>query len=117
MEMNEKKLTDLTLFVKAGRKGQNLGACPQSQRVLMVAELKVAENILSCFTTVPVNISKPPEVFSRLGLRLRVPALFLGSNEEPIDVADDIITILEERFPGGILHPVQEDSEAELATR
>lgn len=115
--MNEYKPNDLTLFVKAGRKAQNLGACPQSQRVLMVAELKVAAGVLPHFITVPVNVSKPPEAFSRLGLRLRVPALFLCSKEEPTDVADDIVTILEERFPGGVLQPPQEDSEAEIATR
>ncbi|KAJ9600847.1 hypothetical protein L9F63_000959 [Diploptera punctata] len=81
--MNGSDSTNLTLFVKAGRKGQNLGACPQSQQVLMVAELKVAENILP----------------------------------QPVDVADDIVTILEDRYPGGIFSPVQEDSEAERATR
>jgi glutathione S-transferase len=109
--------TNITLFVKAGKDGKSLGACPQSQRVLMLAELKVAAKILPQFKTVPVNVSRPPEAFRRLGLRLRVPALYLGSDEDPVDVADDIVSLLESRFPGGILQQNQEDPEAELATR
>ncbi|PSN43591.1 hypothetical protein C0J52_15974 [Blattella germanica] len=108
--------TGLTLFVKAAKDGKSLGACPQSQRVLMLAELKAAGSSLPKFQTVPVNISRPPEAFSRLGLRLRVPALYLGSNEDPVDVADEIVTILEERFPGGV-QQTNQDPEAELATR
>ncbi|XP_069695773.1 chloride intracellular channel protein 4-like [Periplaneta americana] len=106
---------DITLFVKAGKDEKILGACPQSQRVLMIAELKVAANVLPQFKTIPVNVSRPPETFRRLGLRLRVPALYLGSEDDPVDVADDIVTLLETRFPGGLLQ--QEDPEAELATR
>lgn len=109
--------SNVTLFVKAGKDGKCLGACPQSQRVLMLAELKVAAKILPQFKTIPVNVSRPPEVFSRLGLRLRVPALYLGLDEDPVDVADDIVSLLESRFPGGILQQNQEDPEAELVTR
>lgn len=109
--------SNLTLFVKAGKDEKCLGACPQSQRILMLAELKVAAKILPQFRTVPVNVSRPPEVFSRLGLRLRVPALYFGIDEDPIDVADDIVSLLESRFPGGNLEQNQEDPEAELVTR
>jgi hypothetical protein len=109
--------SNLTLFVKAGKDGKSFGACPQSQRVLMLTELKAAAKILPPFKTVPVNVSRPPEVFSRLGLRLRVPALYLGLDEDPVDVADDIVSLLESRFPGGILQHNQEDPEAELVTR
>lgn len=109
--------SNLTLFVKASKDGKRFGACPQSQRVLMLTELKVAAKILPPFKTVPVNVSRPPEAFSRLGLRLRVPALYLGLDEDPVDVADDIVSLLESRFPGGILQQNQEDPEADLATR
>ena len=108
---------NVTLFVKAGKDGKSLGACPQSQRVLMLAELKVTAMILPRFETIPVNVARPPDVFRRLGLRLRVPALYLGLDEDPVDVADDIVSLLESRFPGGILQQNQEDPEAELATR
>jgi len=111
-----KSPANVTLFVKAGKDGKSLGACPQSQRVLMLAELKVTAMILPRFETIPVNVARPPEAFRRLGLRLRVPALYLGS-DDPVDVADDIVSLLESRFPGGILQQNQEDPEAELATR
>ncbi|XP_067006206.2 chloride intracellular channel exl-1 [Anabrus simplex] len=114
--MTEQK--NVTLFVKAGRDGCCLGACPQSQRVLMLAELKVAAGILSHFEKVPVNVARPPEVFKSLGLRLRVPALYLGcEDEEPIDVADDIVAMLESCYPGGVSPLSEEVSDAELATR
>lgn len=108
---------NVTLFVKAGKDGKSLGACPQSQRVLMLAELKATAMILPRFETIPVNVARPPDTFRRLGLRLRVPALYLGLDEDAIDVADDIVSLLESRFPGGILQQNQEDPEAELATR
>jgi len=108
---------NVTLFVKAGKDGKSLGACPQSQRVLMLAELKVTAMILPRFETIPVNVARPPDAFRRLGLRLRVPALYLGLDEDPVDVADDIVSLLESRFPGGILQQNQEEPEAELATR
>jgi len=108
---------NVTLFVKAGKDGKSLGACPQSQRVLMLAELKVTAMILPRFETIPVNVARPPDAFRRLGLRLRVPALYLGLDEDPVDVADDIVSLLESRFPGGVLQQNQEDPEAELATR
>lgn len=109
--------TNISIFVKAGKDGKSLGACPQSQRVLMLAELKFAAKVLPQFKTIPVNVSRSPEAFRRLGLRLRVPALYLGLGEDPVDVADDIVSLLESRFPGGILQQNEEDPEAELVTR
>lgn len=105
----------MTLFVKAGWDGKSLGACHQSQRVLMLSKLKVAAGVLPSLECIPVNVSRPPDVFRELGLRLRVPALHLHK-EEPIDVPDDIVMALEEQYPGGT-YLSQEVPEATVATR
>ncbi|KAK7865376.1 hypothetical protein R5R35_001864 [Gryllus longicercus] len=113
--MTERK-SGVTLFVKAGWDGKALGACHQSQRVLMLAKLKFAAGVLPSLESIPVNVSRPPQVFCELGLRLRVPALCLGIDIEPIDVADDIVSSLEEYYPGGVLIQ-NEVTEATVATR
>ena len=50
----------------------------------------------------------------QLGIRLRVPALSYGKNE-PIDGADEIVSFIESRWPGGLIQ--EEECQAELATR
>ncbi|XP_039300203.1 chloride intracellular channel protein 2 [Nilaparvata lugens] len=97
----------VTLFYKAGYDDKCFGACYQSQRVLILSELKFSKHLMPEFTCIPVNISRPPDSFQRLGLRLRVPALHiqneLDDKIEPIDVADDIVSNLQSRFPGGVI--------------
>lgn len=111
---------EVGIFFKAGCDGECVGACYQSQRVLMLAEMKFLNGVMSKFTTVPVNISKPPKEFKELGLHLRVPALFFNSNtkknSDPIDIADDIVLELEKLYPGGLLKNDLEN-ESEKATR
>lgn len=117
--MSNKSTDKIIIFLKAGYDGKCLGACHQSQRILMLAELKAYAKTIPTFATIPVNISRPPDSFKKLGLRLRVPALYLdvGSEDmEPLDVADDIVTTLETRYPGGILKN-DFNNEAETATR
>lgn len=110
----------ITVFFKAGYDGKCLGACHQSQRVLMLAELKLSAAVIPKFHKIPVNISRPPDSFRQLGLRRRVPALHLDTGKsddnEPIDVADDIVAVLESRYPGGVLKNDVE-TKAEIATR
>lgn len=111
---------DVGFFFKAGFDGECMGACYQSQRVLMLAELKFSSGVMNGFKTVPVNISKPPKEFKELGLHLRVPALFLilkdKKDSDPIDIADDIVLELEKLYPGGLLKNDLEN-ESENATR
>lgn len=108
------------IFFKACFDGECMGACYQSQRVLMLAELKSSYGVMNQFKTVPVNISKPPKEFKELGLHLRVPALFLipkdKKDSDPIDIADDIVLELEKLYPGGLLKNDLEN-ESENATR
>uniref|UniRef100_A0A1B6C4P8 CLIC N-terminal domain-containing protein n=1 Tax=Clastoptera arizonana TaxID=38151 RepID=A0A1B6C4P8_9HEMI len=116
--MSNKTSEKITIFFKAGYDGKCFGACYQSQRVLMLAKLKLNEHIIPSFKTIAVNISRPPESFKKLGLRLRVPALYMDASPdiEPVDVPDDIVTVLESQYPGGLL---KNDlvNEAEAATR
>ncbi|RZF35816.1 hypothetical protein LSTR_LSTR006274 [Laodelphax striatellus] len=97
----------VVIFFKAGYDDKCFGACYQSQRVLMLSELKASNQVMPEFTCVPVNVSRPPDSFQNLGLRLRVPALHIQNDEEeksePIDVADDIVSTLQTRFPGGVI--------------
>lgn len=113
-------VSEIHIFFKAGYDNVRLGACYQSQRVLMLVELKCSSNIITKLVKTPVNVSKPPKVFKELGLHLRVPALYLkfANNEdfEPLDFADDIVMELENRFPGGLMKSDIE-AEAEIATR
>ncbi|KAG8278648.1 Chloride intracellular channel protein 6 [Homalodisca vitripennis] len=111
---------EIKVFSKAGYDNKCIGACYQSQRILMIAEIKFNAGVLPKYEVIPVNVSKPPKEFKELGLHLRVPALFLslGKKEEfePIDIADDIVLELESRYPGGLLKNELE-AEAESATR
>lgn len=113
-------VTDIHIFFKSGYDNESPGACYQSQRVLMIMELKCSSNVIPKYSRTPVNISKPPKVFKELGLHLRVPALYLKFKNnvdfEPMDFADDIVVELETRFPGGFLKNDIE-VEAEIATR
>lgn len=113
-------LVDIYVFFKSGVDNFSVGACYQSQRVLMVSELKHSSNVMPEFIKIAVNVNKPPKVFKDIGLHLRVPALHLksASNEdfEPIDIADDIVMELENRFPGGLMKNDLE-AQAEIATR
>lgn len=115
-----KGAVEVGVFFKAGFDGECMGACYQSQRVLMLAELKSSCGVMNQFKTVPVNISKPPKKFKELGLHLRVPALFLilkdKKDTDPIDIADDIVLELEKLYPGGLLKNDLEN-ESENATR
>lgn len=72
---------------------------------------------------VPVSLARPPAEFRKLDLRLRVPAIHIVSaegNEEldPLDSADDIVSLLESRYPGGIgSGGPQIEAEADQASR
>ncbi|XP_075235760.1 chloride intracellular channel exl-1-like [Lycorma delicatula] len=116
--MNIDGCSRITIFYKAGYDDKCFGACHQSQRVLMLAELKVLHGAMPKFMSIPVNTSRPPESFRKLGLRLRVPALFLETtaDSEPIDVADEIISTLENVFPGGVLHTEKEGEADSVAS-
>ncbi|XP_054271726.1 chloride intracellular channel exl-1-like [Macrosteles quadrilineatus] len=117
--MTDKDTKSIKIFFKAGYDNECLGACYQSQRVLMFAELKAKAGVMPLFEKTPVNISKPPKAFKELGLHLRVPALYLdirGQDFDAIDIADDIIVELDSRYQGGILKN-ELDTEAENATR
>lgn len=112
----------ITLFIRAGRDGCSVGACPDSQRVLSLLHMKLMQPKYKSelkVQIIPVCISRPPESFTNLGLRLRVPAIYLKSRNLIEDTTDEIIQLLEKEYPGGILYSTDEKLEAaaEIATR
>lgn len=94
---NEKKTSEITLFVKAGADGNRYGACPFCQRLFMILIIK--GQILSDikFKVMTVNIAKPPVEFRQHSLR-RVPALIDGESMAS-DNVDDILQYLSDYYP------------------
>ncbi|XP_049843763.1 chloride intracellular channel protein 5-like [Schistocerca gregaria] len=119
----------MTLYVRAGRDGRSLGACPDSQRSIFLAELKSLSGDTEPplkYRIIPVCPSRPPPEFTCLGeggARLRLPAAKLDAGpwgpESVVDSADDITALLEKYFPGGVAKAATPELEAaaELATR
>ncbi|KAL1461050.1 hypothetical protein WDU94_012982 [Cyamophila willieti] len=107
-------MANLKVFVKLGVDNKNIGACLESQCIVMLVHIKKCSNVLPDYTLIKVNPSKPPELFTSLGLRLRIPCIVL--NNDAVDDPDEILTTLDQKFPGGLLKSELE-SDAELATR
>lgn len=107
-------MENLKVFVKLGVDNKNIGACLDSQCILMFVHLKKSANIIPDYTLIKVNPSKPPKSLTTLGLRLRIPCIVL--NGEGIDDPDEILTTLEKNFPGGLLQS-EIENEAEISTR
>ncbi|KAI5741223.1 hypothetical protein M8J76_011567 [Diaphorina citri] len=107
-------MANLKIYVKLGVDNKNIGACLESQCIVMLAHLKKSAHLIDNYTIIKVNPSKPPESFTSLGLRLRIPCIVL--NNDAIDDPDEILTTLEDNFPGGLLKN-EFESDAEIATR
>lgn len=107
-------MANLKVFVKLGVDNKNIGACLDSQCIVMLAHLKKSANIIPNYTLIKVNPSKPPESLTSLGLRLRIPCIVLDG--DAIDDPDEVLATLESKFPGGLLKSELEN-DAEIATR
>lgn len=107
-------MENLKIFVKLGVDNKNIGACLESQCIVMLVHLKKSANIIPDYTLIKVNPSKPPESLTNLGLRLRIPCVLLDS--DAVDDPDEILDTLESKFPGGLCKSELEN-DAEIATR
>ncbi|XP_069675453.1 chloride intracellular channel Clic-like [Periplaneta americana] len=98
--MTEEK--KITLYVKAGRSPDTLGACSESQRAHLLARLK-----LKHVNPVLVDVENPPLEFTSAGFA-RVPAV-LHSDGTGSD--ENVVEVLLEKYPGGVLNSGQEELE------
>uniref|UniRef100_A0A2P2HZ31 Chloride intracellular channel protein 2-like n=1 Tax=Hirondellea gigas TaxID=1518452 RepID=A0A2P2HZ31_9CRUS len=95
------------LYVKAGVDGLRQGACPFCQRIYMVMMIKAQYGLLR-FEVIASNPAKPPDELKRIGLK-HLPAIIHG--DEGFDAEDDIVTYLDEKFPGGGLKYDNQDAD------
>ncbi|GAV08587.1 hypothetical protein RvY_18253 [Ramazzottius varieornatus] len=82
------------LFVKAGADGMSYGACLNSQRLFMVLTLKAQGGALN-YSVHAVNLSKPTEEFTTLGLH-NLPAI--SYLYDHLDKVEDIVEYLDCHF-------------------
>jgi len=88
-------MLELKLFVKAGRNGEEYGACPFCQRIFMVCLVGTKKGFFS-FTINTINQSKPLQEFREVSSVL--PTLVVG--EEVYKDVDEIVGYFDRNFSG-----------------
>ncbi|XP_064610373.1 chloride intracellular channel exl-1-like [Liolophura sinensis] len=94
MSTNSEPSNHVVLYVKGGKTGTTLGACPFCQRMNMIVKLKAEGGALTYDLEI-VDSTRPSKEFRKFANRLPV----LKHGEEVLSDNDEIVDYLEANFP------------------